>query len=288
MLQRDVAMLRADSWWRTVIVCDRVLPYHLVTGLTFVGAVAAPTMACLKPGRGVVRWLDAAVCAECAPGAVGVPLYALLPWVYISRLLGHAGMYCPADSSTAFPCPVGTVAASIGGDSLASCIPCGPGTYSDLLGATSGTACVFCPVGTASRVAGASSLRNCSTCGPGTYGPSTGLASCTPCPAGTHQPNSGATTLEECLRCRSEQVAGLVQPTVDTSTSDTVALAQLVSGIGGLALVFVLAIVLGLSPGHLVKKLDVLCGTLHIPDDKHAMTFYRKSTPRGAVHRLRS
>ena len=81
MLQRDVAMLRADSWWRTVIVCDRVLPYHLVTGLTFVGAVAAPTMACLKPGRGVVRWLDAAVCAECAPGAVGVPLYALLPWV---------------------------------------------------------------------------------------------------------------------------------------------------------------------------------------------------------------
>ena len=205
-----------------------------------------------------------------------------------SRLLGLAGMYCPADSSTAFPCPVGTVAASIGGDSLASCIPCGPGTYSDLLGATSGTACVFCPVGTASRVAGASSLRNCSTCGPGTYGPSTGLASCTPCPAGTHQPNSGATTLEECLRCRSEQVAGLVQPTVDTSTSDTVALAQLVSGIGGLALVFVLAIVLGLSPGHLVKKLDVLCGTLHIPDDKHAMTFYRKSTPRGAVHRLRS
>jgi len=93
------------------------------------------------------------------------------------------------------PCPRGRYKAS----PRDPCSPCPRGTYGHSTGLT---ACAqSCPPGTYSDILGASTQADCLQCPPGTYNILAGAESCTPCPAGRHSAMSGLTSPANCLTC---------------------------------------------------------------------------------------
>jgi hypothetical protein len=85
------------------------------------------------------------------------------------------GTYCPSGTANPVPCAMGGYCDEEG---LGAAKLCGPGTYSDAVGATSPATCRTCP--------------------PGTYCPNSGGSSGTLCPPGTYCPGGG-TNANQCM-----------------------------------------------------------------------------------------
>ena len=137
------------------------------------------------------------------------------------------GTQCPPGSANPVPCPMGGYCDEEG---LTAAKLCGPGTYSDAVGATSPSTCRTCPPGTYCPNSGGSTGT---LCPPGTYCPGggvnanqciigqmcpvPGMTAGAPCPAGYYCPTAGgsggiqcpagtystggATSLSGCIRC---------------------------------------------------------------------------------------
>ena len=134
----------------------------------------------------------ATTCTPCPPGTSSV--LGSTTCSYCTN-----GFYSPVPGSTAcIPCPTGF--ASSAGYGATSCDDvCAPGYYSSVSGGgSSGTdplSCSACSPGTYSNIVGATS---CTNCGPGTYSNIVGATSCTNCGAGTY---SAATFASFCISC---------------------------------------------------------------------------------------
>jgi len=143
------------------------------------------------------------------------------------------GTYSVAGSGSCTSCNAGTSSSATGATSIATCLPCGAGTYSDTAGsssctscgagryssatgATSSTTCTACAAGKYSSTVGATSIATCLTCpintvsapgssscafacGAGSY--ATGPGTCTNCDAGKYSSTVGATSIATCLTC---------------------------------------------------------------------------------------
>ena len=155
----------------------------------------------------------ASSCAGQCSGGHFCPPASTVP----TQNLCAAGQHCPPGSSAPLPCPPGSsmsmpgfeecqlcapgTLASAPGSKLcieycprgsfrkdfggvnasADCMPCPPGSYSEVLGST---ACTPCPSGSFSAEPGASSAAACRPCALGSAAPAAGASACSQCPAG--------------------------------------------------------------------------------------------------------
>lgn len=137
-------------------------------------------------------------------------------------ILCPIGMYCPANSETYTPCPVGTYNPVLGGTSLLThCLPCAPGRYCASKGLSAPTgdcnAGYFCESSAETNKPAA--LDEISgrwgKCPPGSYCPAA-TAYPYPCPAGTFSDSESLTSASACTTCTAGhycETRGLTQVT---------------------------------------------------------------------------
>ena len=113
------------------------------------------------------------------------------------------GHFCPANSSTGQPCPVGMISNATG---ASLCHPCEPGTEE-----ANRRSCIHCPVGQYSpnvssscapcapgQFARIAASRNCTLCAPGKFSSVNGSSACAPCPTLQVAASAGASTCSVC------------------------------------------------------------------------------------------
>ncbi|KAJ4459945.1 putative member of the kelch motif protein family [Paratrimastix pyriformis] len=137
------------------------------------------TIACRKTAVSALRQCPAGTrftgksCEVCPVGhfsTAGATSCALCPAGTFSDFVGQG--------ECSGRCPSGTYSEKLGATNAKTCIPCQPGTYSDVSGSTKRD-CLLCPPGTYSNTTGASSNESClpcpvpELCGPGAITPST-------------------------------------------------------------------------------------------------------------------
>lgn len=135
------------------------------------------------------------------------------------------------DYASCTVCPAGSYSNVNGATSSSACSSCGAGTYS-LAGATmcsicpSGTwsastgvsVCTDCGGGTYSAATGATSSATCSTCGTGSYSLS-GASVCSSCPAGTWSASMGVSACTDCVAGTFSTAVGATSSSVCTCCS---------------------------------------------------------------------
>lgn len=113
--------------------------------------------------------------------------------------------YCAAGSAangtaalaSCVPCGAGTFQTMQG---ATACKACGAGSYSSEVGATTPDSCVACGAGKFSSGAGSGGPTSCEECAPGTYSMA-GSAACAECHAGTYSSSVGASDSGTCAEC---------------------------------------------------------------------------------------
>ena len=143
-----------------------------------------------------------------------------------------AGHFYPAGttSETQFPCPAGTWSDMTGIDSASACKNCSVGKWSSKTGRTSDAECLgSCSMGKWSNEEGLSADAQCKRCAKGTWSNASGLVSkdaCHACGAGKFSSEDGVTSDDACVgRCSAGKFSS-----EDGLTSDAACLGRCSAG----------------------------------------------------------
>ena len=139
------------------------------------------------------------VCNSCQPG-----------WFSSSSGTGNCTACRPGGyqqipgSTSCLLCDRGTFLSSAGSTRPDACLPCRPGWYSNLTGAS---VCLRCSPGLFSNASGSTSCTNCSS---GGYQTGSAASTCSLCLAGMFSALAGRTSTSVCVRCRAGQFSSVM------------------------------------------------------------------------------
>ena len=132
------------------------------------GFFCNPTMQACSAGTYSVA--GATACTPCGAGSYSGSSSA------VACTSCGAGTYSASSSSVCTACGTGKYSTATGAQDENTCVPCNPGSYSAVFGATT---CILCDPGTASNSFGTQGA--CGGCALNYFTPVTGSTACTPC-----------------------------------------------------------------------------------------------------------